>query len=122
MIRICSSALLTCIPRRYREKIRKKTLKRITKYSNCNNLEISAIETMESLSKPFASDMLDKYIDLPFEDGFFMCFAGWDDHLHRKYGNYTQLPTENERTWKHHPILIDFYRNYDEIPLSERTI
>ena len=42
-----------------------------------------------------------------------MCFAGWDDHLRRKFGNYMQLPPEEERTWRHHPIVIDFEQNYN---------
>ena len=45
----------------------------------------------------------------------FMCFAGWDDHLRRKYGNYMQLPPEEERTWRHHPVMINFDKNYSEI-------
>ena len=26
-----------------------------------------------------------------------------------------QIPPENERDWKHQPILIDFAHNYEEI-------
>lgn len=49
-------------------------------------------------------------------DGEFMCFAGWDDHLRRKFGDYMQLPPEEERAWRHHPLIIDFEHNYEEIP------
>lgn len=52
-------------------------MKRITRYNNQHKLEIVAIETMASLRKTFAPNMLDAYVDLPFEDGEFMCFAGW---------------------------------------------
>ena len=74
---------------------------------------------MASLQKPFAADMLDNYVDLPFEDGQFMCYEGWDDHLRRKFGNYMQLPPETERKWKHHPILIDFEHNYEELSIEK---
>lgn len=113
--RLGSTMILACIPKARREKVRQRTLRKITRYNDRHELEIAAIETMASLCKPFAPDMLDSYVDLPFEDGAFMCFAGWDDHLRRKFGNYMQLPPKEERAWRHHPIIIDFKHNYDEI-------
>lgn len=113
--RLGAAVILSCTPKFCRERVRQNTLKKITRYNNRHDLEIAAIETMASLRKSFALDMLDSYVDLPFEDGEFMCFAGWDDHLRRKFGDYMQLPPEEERTWKHHPILIDFERNLEEI-------
>lgn len=115
VVRLGSAVILACTVGKNREKVRLKALRNITKYSNRNELEAVAIETMGSLSKPFAPDMLDKYVDLPFEDGMYMCYAGWDDHLRRKFGDYMQLPPESERAWKHHPILIDFEHNYEEL-------
>ena len=44
-----------------------------------------------------------------------MCFADWDDHLRRKYGDYMKLPPLDEQVWKHHPIIIDFEHNYEEL-------
>lgn len=121
-IRLGSGVILACIPKRYRAKIRQRTLEKIVCFDSNPGLEISAIEAMVSIRKTYASDMLNEFVRLPFEDGSFMCFAGWDDNLHRKYGDYMKLPPVEERTWTHHPILIDFNRNYEEIPQSERTI
>lgn len=118
-IQIGSAIILLSIPMNRREEIRRRKLKKITKYNKNSNLEIAAIETMKSLSKPFSSDMIDSYVVLPFEDGNFMCYSGWDDHLRRKFGNYMQLPPEEDRVWKHHPILIDFERNYEELSIDE---
>ena len=115
LMQLGSAVILSCTPAKKRERVRRRVLKKITQYNKNNNLEIAAIETMASLRKPFAADMLDNYVELPFEDGTFMCFAGWDDHLRRKFGDYMQLPPEEEREWRHHPIVIDFERNYEEI-------
>lgn len=115
VMRLGSAMILACTPKFCREKIRQNTLKKITQHNGFHDLEISAIETMASLRKPFARDMLDAYVDLPFEDGTFMCFADWDDHLRRKFGNYMQLPPVEERAWRHHPIIIDFEHNYEEL-------
>ncbi len=119
IIRMGSAVILGCTPKCCREKIRRNTLKKITRFNNQRNLEIAAIETMASLRRPFAPDMLDEYVDLPFEDGEFMCFAGWDDHLRRKFGDYMQLPPVEERAWRHHPIIIDFEHNYEELNLQK---
>ncbi len=118
LVKAGSALILVCTPKSHREKVRQNTLKKITKYNDQHDLETVAIETMASLRKPFAPDMLDEYVDLPFEDGEFMCFAGWDNHLRRKFGDYMQFPSEEERAWRHHPIIIDFERNYDELTLS----
>ena len=119
LVRLGSAAMLACTPHICREKVRQNTLKKITRYNNCRDLEVVAIETMGSMRKPFAHDMLDAYVYLPFEDGEFMCFAGWDDHLRRKFGDYMQLPPVEERAWRHHPIIIDFEHNYEELTLQK---
>jgi lipopolysaccharide cholinephosphotransferase len=116
LIRTGSAAILACIPKFCRASVRKRLLRRITRSRDRRDLPAIAIETLGSLRKPFAADMLDHYVRLPFEDSEFMCFAGWDDHLRRKFGDYMQLPPEQERTWKHHPIIIDFHHNYEDIP------
>jgi lipopolysaccharide cholinephosphotransferase len=36
-------------------------------------------------------------IDMPFEDRIYKVMAGYDDYLHRTYGNYMQLPPEGQR-------------------------
>lgn len=119
IVRLGSYIILVFTPKSQRESKRQKVLKQITKYNEQSHLETAAIETMASLRKTFAPDMLDTYVDLPFEDGRFMCFAGWDDHLRRKFGDYMQLPPEEERAWKHHPIIIDFEHNYEELDTKQ---
>ena len=54
-------------------------------------------------------------VELPFEDGLFLCFGDWHDYLVRKFGDYMQLPPEEEQAWRHHPIIIDFEHNYEEL-------
>lgn len=120
IVRFGSAVILACTPKTCREKVRQNTLKKITRYNHRQELETVAIETMASLRKPFAPDMLDAYVDLPFENGEFMCYAGWDDHLRRKFGDYMQLPPEEERAWRHHPLIIDFEHNYEELELSAK--
>ena len=115
LVRAGAFVILACVPKKRRETVRQRLLGKLTRYNSQTDFEIAAIETMASLARPFSAKMLDSYTNLPFEDGQFMCFATWDDHLHRKFGDYMQLPPEEERAWRHHPIMIDFERNYEEL-------
>jgi lipopolysaccharide cholinephosphotransferase len=49
-----------------------------------------------------------------------MCSAVWHEYLSARYGDYMKLPPENERVWKHHPIILDFTRNYEELTEEEK--
>ena len=44
-----------------------------------------------------------------------MCVADTDATLRVEYGDYMQPPPEEDRVWKHHPSLIDFEHNYEEL-------
>lgn len=110
-----AAALLLITPKRTRKKIRDKLLENITIYNIDHTCDTVAIETVASMKKPFASNMLDRYSSIQFEGHEFMCFDDWDDHLRRKYGDYMKLPPLEEQVWKHHPIIIDFEHNYEEL-------
>ena len=60
-------------------------------------------------------DLFDEMILLPFEGKEFYCFKQYDKYLTTCYGDYMKLPPEEERVWKHHPILIDLEKNYEEL-------
>lgn len=113
--KMVTSILLKCTSKNSRKKLRSELLKQITRNNDNRSLNTAAIETMASLKTCFPSDMLDAYVFLKFEDGEFMCFKDWDEHLKCKFGDYMKLPPEEERAWKHHPLIIDFERNYEEI-------
>lgn len=69
--------------------------------------------TYRELSIYYDSDMMDDYTFLQFEGGNFMSVSKWDHALKMKYGDYMQLPPEEDRVWKHHPIFIDLNNNYE---------
>lgn len=110
--RIVASCLLRLVPPRKRAAKRAALLSNIVRYDGIHSYETVGIETVASVKKPFSPGMLDDYVVLPFEGHNFMCFAGWDDHLRRKYGDYMQLPPADQREWKHHPVILDFEHSY----------
>ena len=120
VVRFACSLILFCIPKKRRPTVREKLLRKITQYNKDQSLETIAIEVMSTINRPLAADMLDNYTYVHFEDGEYMCFSGWDEYLRVEYGDYMQLPPEEERVWTHHPILIDFEHNYEELPQNKR--
>jgi len=123
-VRMVSRALLWVTPKKWIAPIRRSLLKSITRYSDDRKLPTIAIETMTALRTLYPADMLDNFVYLPFEDGEFMCFADWDGNLKRKFGDYMQLPPQEERTWRHPPMRIDFEK-YDivtELPSDEEAL
>ena len=115
VVKLGSGMILACVPKSLRPKLRSRMLKRITKYNDDVTLETVFTENMAALRKTYAVDLLDKFVKLPFEDGEFWCFAGWHDHLKTMFGDYMTPPPESDRAWKHHPIIIDFEHNYEEL-------
>lgn len=94
---------------------RKKLEKKLLKYTHDNRLRMAILETQRSMRTTFPSDIMEEFCELKFEGQFYMCFSNWYAFLENNYGDYMQLPPESERVWKHHPLIIDFEHNYEEL-------
>lgn len=80
-----------------------------------SNLSQVAIETLGTMRVPLPSNLTDHFTKCIFEHQEFPVFSEWDEYLRRKYGDYMTLPPESERKWKHHPIILDFEHDYNEL-------
>ena len=114
-IKLVTSFLLKISVILGRERCRQWHYKRIVRYNRNNNNSMVAIEIIKTLKQILPSDLMRSFIELPFEDMTCMCVKKWDSYLRVKFGDYWQLPPEEEREWRHHPIILDFYRNLDEL-------
>ncbi|MBR6951291.1 MAG: LicD family protein [Oscillospiraceae bacterium] len=110
-----SRLLLALKPKKGRARARQGLLKKITARDDDRTLSPIGIEVFRSLNRPYPVDMLENYVELPFEDMTCSCFAQWDEMLRRIYGDYQQLPPESERTWRHHPTVLNFEHNYEDL-------
>ena len=114
-INFISKVMLKLTPLDKRKKKYIKLLKLITKNNSDKSLNTVAIETFSTMRVPLPPDLMSEFIDIEFEGRTFQCVRKWDEYLKNKFDDYMQLPPINERTWTHHPVIIDFERNYDEI-------
>lgn len=115
LVRFVSKVLLDFTPKEKRKEKREKMLCKITRYNNDKSLDAVFVETMNSIKVTYPSDVVDDYTMLKFENKEYMCYKKWKKFLECKFGNYMQLPPESERQWKHHPIILDFEKSYEEL-------
>lgn len=69
--------------------------------------------------KFYPANLFEDMKTIEFNGKQYMCVADADTILRIEYGDYMQLPPKEERVWKHHPILIDFEHNYEELSSDE---
>ena len=71
--------------------------------------------TIKSCRKHYPADLFEGLRGIAFQGNTYLAVKDPDAVLTMNYGDYMQLPPEEERVWKHHPLLVDFERNYDEL-------
>lgn len=83
---------------------------------NGNNSALYVFPSTIAWSRQYyPADLFENMQTIEFCGKNYQCFSNPDAILRMDYGDYMQLPPEEERTWKHHPILIDFEHNYEEL-------
>lgn len=113
-VKAASAIILAATPKGRRPAARRRLLNRITRYRDRRDLPIIFIETVASMKKLYPADMMDRFVDLPFEDSAYQCMEQWDNNLKIKYGDYMKLPPESNRVWAHPPVCLDFEHSYGE--------
>lgn len=113
-IKFISRIILKITPPNTRKKKCNKLLKTLTKNNKDKSLNTVAIETYSTMCVPLPPDLMEEFIDIEFEGRMFKCVKKCDEYLKIKFNDYMRFPPVNERTWKHHPIILDFDRNYEE--------
>ena len=108
IVKTVSKILLLMTPESKRISRRKKLLEKIVQYNSNGELNTVAIETMGSMKITYSKNLLDEHVLLPFEGREFMCFKEWEHYLVTWFGDYMQFPPEEERNWRHHPIVLEF--------------
>lgn len=114
VVQLVSTTILGCVRGKKRDDLRRKLYKKITRYKTCKGYNMVATETIEMLNILYPSGLFDNMSKLKFENNEYSCFAEARKYLKLTYGNYMQLPPVEERVWKHHPIILDFEKNYGE--------
>lgn len=106
---------LLLLPKPLRPVLRKHARMYMSHWNDQKDQPLFCSDTIQNCRRYFSATMLDNYFPIPFQGRSYFSIQEPDDFLQVRYGDYMQLPPEEERVWKHHPILIDFEHNYEEL-------
>ena len=76
--------------------------------------------TIKNCFKYYPSDTFSKLIKKNFSGKKYSVSYQFDTILKTEYADYMKLPPKSKRILKHHPILINFEKNYEELSNYER--
>lgn len=121
MIKAISSFLMKVTTHNHRMKSCAKYIERLRKQNKDNSLNCIGIEMPSMLKIEFPPDVADEYVELDFEGSKFMCFKKWDEFLTAMFGDYMTLPPEDQRSWQHHPLVLDFGHSWEKIEINDKS-
>jgi lipopolysaccharide cholinephosphotransferase len=107
--------LLLALPKGMRPGLRNASEKIIQNWNGKNDKKLFFPSTIEYAKHYYSADLFENMGTITFCGKEYSCVADPDAFLRADYGDYMQLPPEEERMWKHHPIIIDLEHNYEEI-------
>lgn len=107
--------LLLHFPKKLQHTLRRSTERYLSRWNGKIRAPYMFPCTIGCCKKYYPENLFDKMSTITFCGKTYQAVSDPDMILQLEYNDYMQLPPEEERTWKHHPILIDFERNLEEI-------
>lgn len=119
LVKAVSNLMLHMVTGEKRKAARHKIYKYIEKNNKkIDNYQYIHISTFNEIKFHYKKDIFDSTVPVQFENDLFYCFEDWDYVLRTLYGDYMQLPPKEKQVLPHHPIIIDFEKNFEELNLN----
>ena len=112
-------SLLKWVPKRWYSKISLSAGKYSRRWNGNTSCEFVFSSTIGDCKRYYPGNLFYKMECIEFEGKKYSVVKDIDNTLRIQYGDYMQMPPEEERIWKHHPIIVDFEHNYEELELEE---
>ena len=107
--------LLHLVPKKYYHKVSLFVGKRSRRWNKDTKTERILPCTIRDCKRYYPSDLFDRFTELEFNGKQYRAVNDYEKFLTIRYGDYMQFPPEEEQVWKHHPILIDFDHNIEDL-------
>ena len=120
VIGLAERILLGIMPKKRYHSLSLRFGRRSRRWNQFNRGQYVMPSTIRDCRLYYPADFFDHLELVRFRGKDYFTVKDWDYALRLEYGDYMKLPPEAERIWKHHPILIDFNRNYEEITRAEQ--
>ena len=121
-IGLAERALLNIVPKKHYLKTSLYFGRRSRRWNRCANLPYVFPSTIRDSRLHYPAELFDNLQRILFQGKLYSAVRDTNSTLTIEYGSYMELPPEEERVWKHHPILVDLTRNYDELPQSIQAL
>lgn len=112
---VCERAMLGLVHKRYRARVSRLFGRISRKWNDNPDGKMVFPCTVADCRHYYPPDLFDNLISMDFSGREYCAVRDYDLALRLEYGDYMQLPPEEERIWKHDPIIVDFEHNYEEI-------
>lgn len=109
--------MMLLVPRKYHRALRTKAQKFGSRWNGLSQAQYVFPCTIVAARRHHVPNLFENMEEISFNGKKFSVMADWDLFLRQCYGEYMQLPPEEDRVWKHHPIMIDFEHNYEELEI-----
>lgn len=116
---LAEKILLGVFPKRIHSKISVAVGRLSRRWNDDKTAQIVFANDPTALTRYYPADLFENLIRIPFQGKTYYAFHEYDAILKLRYGDYWQLPPVEERVWRHHPIIVNFEKNYDELNGSE---
>ena len=107
--------LLSLVPKRFHRRLSNWAGVRSRRWNSNSSSELVFPCTIRDCHIFYPSDLFEHLERIPFNGKDYLAIRDRDRFLRLQYGDYMQLPPEEERVWKHPPLLVDFEHNYEEL-------
>ena len=104
--------LLDVMPNTLKKKLKSFFFKRMTKYNGADSKRVACFVTAPDSFIYYDKELFYEYDDVKFDTHVYMCNKDSDTLLRSYYGDYMKLPPIEERVLKHHPVIVDFEKEY----------
>ena len=112
---LAEKILLTVVPKRSHARVSRFFGRRSRRWNNDQTAAVVFANDPTSLTRYYPADLFQGLLRTPFQGKDYSVFKDYDGVLRLRYGDYMQLPPVEERVWRHHPLIVDFEKNYDEL-------
>ncbi len=69
-------------------------------------------DTMDDIKEVYPSSIFDEFTTITFAEKNYLVVKDYKDLLKIHFGDYMQLPPEEDRVLKHHPLIVDTQKSY----------
>lgn len=107
--------IVLSLPKHVQLNIYHLTERHIAKWGKCLDTEWYSPCTFNACKRYFSTDLFESISSIEFNGKKYSCVSDYDNMLKTTYGDYMKLPPLEDRVWKHHPIMVDFEHNYEEL-------